>query len=340
MVHFQRELINWYQQNKRDLPWRNTTDPYKVWLSEIILQQTRVDQGRPYFERFVKTYPTVTDLAGATEEEVLNLWKGLGYYSRARNLHKTANQVKNQFKGVFPDSYKDLITLTGIGPYTAAAIASFCFNEPRAVLDGNVFRVLSRLHNIATPINTTAGFKEFSKLANSFLNKEDPATHNQAIMEFGALQCTPKKPNCELCCFNVECLSLKNDVVSVRPQKLKKLKKRTRFFFYTVLCDYDAKTVFLKKRTKKDIWQNFYDFHLMELNEAESFETIKNKHKTIDKVHQLTHQTLLVSFVELDVLNSKHDLSEFNPYTYRQLENLPLSSLHQKFIEEELLFLR
>ena len=162
MVHFQRELINWYYQNKRDLPWRKTTDPYKVWLSEIILQQTRVDQGRPYYERFVKTYPTVKALAGATEEQVLNLWKGLGYYSRARNLHKTAIQVKEQFEGVFPSSYNDLITLTGIGPYTAAAIASFCFNECRAVLDGNVFRVLSRLHNISTPINTTAGFKEFS----------------------------------------------------------------------------------------------------------------------------------------------------------------------------------
>lgn len=339
MVHFQRELINWYLKNKRDLPWRNTTDPYKVWLSEIILQQTRVDQGRPYYERFVKTYPTVKDLAGATEEQVLNLWKGLGYYSRARNLHKTAIQVKEQFKGVFPGSYNDLLTLTGIGPYTAAAIASFCFNESRAVLDGNVFRVLSRLHNISTPINTTAGFKEFSTLANSFLNKEDPATHNQAIMEFGALQCTPKNPNCKLCCFNVECLSLKEDVVSARPQKLKKLKKRTRFFFYTVLCDYEAKTVFLKKRIKKDIWQNFYDFHLLEINEAESFETIKKERKTIDKVHKLTHQTLQVSFVMVDILNNSYDLNDFHPYTYAQLENLPLSSLHQKFIEEELLFL-
>jgi A/G-specific adenine glycosylase len=339
MVHFQRELINWYQENKRDLPWRKTSDPYKVWLSEVILQQTRVVQGRAYYEKFVSSYPTVNHLASATEEQVLNLWKGLGYYSRARNLHKTAIQVVSGFGGVFPKNYEGLLTLTGIGPYTAAAISSFCFDEPRAVLDGNVFRVLSRLHNIATPINTTSGFKEFSGLAAALLKSKDPATYNQAIMEFGALQCTPKAPKCEICCFNVECLSLKEGVVKERPKKLKKTKTKTRFLLFTVLYDNEHKTVFLRKRTEKDIWQNFYDFKLTEFLDEDSFLLAQKKRTCYNKIHKLTHQTLQVCFIKEDVRKSKVDLSDFRPYNLSQIENIPLSALHQKYIDDNLGFL-
>jgi len=340
MSHFQRKLINWYQENKRNLPWRKTSDPYKVWLSEVILQQTRVVQGRAYYDKFISLYPTVGRLASATEEQVLNLWKGLGYYSRARNLHKTAIQVVSDFGGVFPNNYDGLLTLTGIGPYTAAAISSFCFNEPRAVLDGNVFRVLSRLHNIATPINTTSGLKEFSVLATALLNRKDPATHNQAIMEFGALQCTPKAPKCENCCFNVECLSLKEGVIKERPQKLKKTKIKTRFLLFTVLYDNEQRTVYLRKRTEKDIWRNFYDFKLTEFLEEDSFLLAQKKRICCNKVHKLTHQTLQVCFIKEDVRKSRVDLSGFRPYNLNQLDSLPLSALHQRYIDDNLGFLK
>jgi A/G-specific adenine glycosylase len=195
----QKDLLSWYMLHKRDLPWRNTQDPYLIWLSEIILQQTRVAQGLPYFQNFFDKYPQIELLANAPQDEVLKLWQGLGYYSRARNMHKTAQKIVNDFEGIFPGNYKNLLKLNGIGPYTAAAIASFAYNERVAVLDGNVFRVLARFFNLAEPIQTNEAKKIFTQLANDFLNKNEPALHNQAMMELGALVCTPKNPNCSAC---------------------------------------------------------------------------------------------------------------------------------------------
>src|SRR5690606_28672368 len=218
---FSQKLISWYLQNKRDLPWRNTKNPYKIWLSEVILQQTRVAQGLPYYENFVKHFPTVFDLAKANEEQVLKIWQGLGYYSRARNLHHTAQYVSENLNGEFPKTYNKLIKLKGIGSYPAAAISSFSNDENVAVLDGNVYRVLSRYFGIETDISSSQGKKEFQEMADEVLDKKRPALFNQAIMEFGALQCVPKNPNCEVCVFNDSCVALQKNKVAQLPVKLK-----------------------------------------------------------------------------------------------------------------------
>tara|TARA_B100001059_G_scaffold219911_1_gene241385 strand:+ start:394 stop:1416 length:1023 start_codon:yes stop_codon:yes gene_type:complete len=339
MVHLQIELIKWYDTHKRDLPWRHTKDPYKIWLSEIILQQTRVAQGLSYYHKFISTHPNVTSLARASEEEVLSLWKGLGYYSRARNLHKTARQVQNEFKGKFPNSYDGLIKLTGIGPYTAAAISSFCYDEQKAVVDGNVFRVLSRLYDVDTPINTTQGQKEFVELASAALNKEQPAKHNQAIMEFGALQCVPKNPQCPSCPFIFNCLSQNKGTVGQRPQKIKKIKKKNRFLLYKVYFDRKNKKVFLKKRIEKDIWFNLYDFHLTEYFSLEEFEETIRKKKTFRKKHLLTHQTLHVAFLLEEATGIKEELKPLKPYSMDEAKELPMPVIHEKYILEQLGFL-
>jgi len=210
-MKFSNQLIYWYLNNRRDLPWRKTTNPYHIWLSEIILQQTRVDQGMDYYLKFIQNFPTVNDLAIAPEEKVLKLWQGLGYYSRARNLHFSAKYIVNELNSVFPSTYNDIIKLKGVGDYTASAVSSICFNEPMAVVDGNVYRVLARYFGILTPINTSKGIKEFKKLAQQLLNKEDPATNNQAIMEFGARMCKPQNPDCNSCPLNDSCSALANN---------------------------------------------------------------------------------------------------------------------------------
>tara|TARA_B110000046_G_scaffold158766_1_gene170930 strand:+ start:685 stop:1716 length:1032 start_codon:yes stop_codon:yes gene_type:complete len=342
MVRFQTKLQSWYRDNKRDLPWRRTKNPYKIWLSEVILQQTRVVQGTAYYEKFVFTYPTVSDLANASEQEVLNLWKGLGYYSRARNLHKTAKEVVHEYGGTFPKTYAELIKLSGVGPYTAAAISSFCFDEAQAVLDGNVFRVLSRIHDHATPINSTLGMKEFSALAKQHLNTQEPAEYNQAIMEFGALHCTPKKPKCESCPFGLECSAFTNETIEIRPQKIKKIKNKNRFFLYTVYTDRAAKRVYLKKRTGKDIWHNLFDFHLEEFPSKEALEKMiegELEREPVHKKHKLTHQTLFVTFLQKEMNKNKAIPEAILSYSLEDLKNLPVPALHQKYIEDELAFL-
>jgi len=218
---FSKTLITWYLKNKRDLPWRGIANPYFIWLSEIILQQTRVAQGTPYYFAFTKAFPTINDLATAEEETVLKLWQGLGYYSRARNLHAAAKYVVDELDGVFPATFSEIIKLKGVGDYTASAIASICFNKPTAVVDGNVYRVLARYYGIDTPINTTAGIKQFKTLAQALLDPEQPGTHNQAMMEFGARHCTPKSPDCSTCVFKNGCAAFGNDKVSLLPVKLK-----------------------------------------------------------------------------------------------------------------------
>lgn len=313
---FSNSLIHWYLNNKRDLPWRNTQNPYNIWLSEIMLQQTRVAQGLPYYLDFISAFPTVYDLAKAPEEKVLKHWQGLGYYSRARNLHFTAQFVANELKGEFPNNYKELLKLKGIGEYTAAAIASFSFNEAVPVVDGNVFRVLSRYFNIETDISLATAKKEFSELALELMPKNDPATFNQAIMEFGALQCVPKNPDCENCIFNSSCLALQKKKVQVLPVKLKKTKISNRFFNYIVFEDENLNTL-IQKRDQKGIWQNLYEFPLIETEREMDLDTVSeliaNKYQSEYKItrisnlnlkgqlHKLSHQHLNINFWKVKV---------------------------------------
>ncbi|WP_438966102.1 A/G-specific adenine glycosylase [Flavobacterium sp.] len=311
---FSNLLIHWYLQNKRDLPWRNTNDAYTIWLSEIILQQTRVAQGLPYFESFLSNFPTVFDLANANEEQVLKLWQGLGYYSRARNLHATAKFVVEHLDGVFPNSYNELLKLKGVGAYTAAAVASFSKHEPVAVLDGNVYRVLSRYFNVENDISMGSTQKIFQNLAQEVLPSKDSHIHNQAIMEFGALQCVPKSPDCTNCILSFSCAALQYKKVASLPVKTKKTKVTSRFLNYIIFEDLNENSI-INQRTEKGIWQNLYEFPLIEtqgdLDNSQLIETInetfKNEYK-IDSIevlvaekviHKLSHQKLHIQFCKV-----------------------------------------
>lgn len=268
-MEFSKSLIQWYLQNKRDLPWRKTIAPYQIWLSEIMLQQTRVAQGTPYFLKFIGAFPTVHDMAAAPEEQVLKLWQGLGYYSRARNLHATAKQVAFEMEGEFPDSYQGLLKLKGVGDYTAAAIASIAYGEPVPVVDGNVYRVLARYFGIETDISSSGAKKQFTEVAATLLPKGRASEFNQAMMEFGALQCVPKNPDCSICIFNTECAAFLTGRVNQLPVKLKKTKVTNRFFNYLIIKDAVGNTV-VNKRTAKGIWHNLYEFPLIETEEEVS----------------------------------------------------------------------
>ncbi|MGK0387266.1 MAG: A/G-specific adenine glycosylase [Patiriisocius sp.] len=309
---FAKKLIDWYLENKRDLPWRGTQDPYHIWLSEIILQQTRVAQGTPYYFAFIEAFPEINLLANAPQEQVLKLWQGLGYYSRARNLHAAAQYVANDLQGEFPSTYKGLIALKGVGDYTASAIGSICFDLPTAVVDGNVYRVLSRLFGITTPINSTKGIKEFKVLAQQLIDVTQPGTYNQAIMEFGARYCVPQNPNCATCIFQDRCDAFKNMQVRVLPVKLKSLKVKKRYFNYIVLLSEDNQTI-LQQRTQKGIWQQLYEFPLVEtqmevmeldLRSEEAFNDISEKYAIQELtlyqersvIHKLSHQHLYTRF--------------------------------------------
>jgi A/G-specific adenine glycosylase len=261
-VHpFSATIMAWYAEHQRELPWRQTKDPYAIWLSEIILQQTRVAQGLPYYERLLAAFPTVKDLAEAPEASLLRLWQGLGYYSRARNLQKAARMIVRDFAGVFPDTYDDIITLPGVGPYTAAAIASFAFNEAKAVVDGNVYRVLSREFAIETDIASSMARNVFTELAQSLIPASDPAGFNQAIMEFGALQCTPA-PDCAVCPLRISCEACNTQRVSELPLKSKKTKVKEIQMDYLVIEQNDQ--LLVRERTENGIWQGLWEFYLIE----------------------------------------------------------------------------
>lgn len=352
--HFASTLLDWYERNKRDLPWRNTTEPYIIWLSEVILQQTRVAQGLPYFEKFLENFPKIEDLAQAPSEEVMRLWQGLGYYSRARNLHQCAKELVTIHGGKFPNNYNSLLKLKGVGSYTAAAIASFAFNEPVAVVDGNVFRVLARYFGISTDIASNLGKKEFEKIANECISKDNPATFNQAIMEFGALQCTPKNPNCGECPFNNSCFAFKNDLITQLPVKVNKVKVKQRFFTYFYIICNDQ--VIVNLRGAGDIWQGLYDFPvfenvqkpLLELNEVTLIQSltpfdpeIHFDPKTIFK-HILTHQRIFANFASL-IIPTKHQnklqkwaqKSGYNLIQREKLDALGKPRLILKFLCDE-----
>ncbi len=260
---FTLNLMQWNASgNFRKMPWKGENDPYKIWLSEIILQQTRVEQGWAYYERFIHAYPTLTSLAAAPESEVYKMWEGLGYYSRCRNLIQTARSIADLYGGIFPSAYKDILLLKGIGPYTAAAISSFAFNENRAVVDGNVQRVLARYFGICTPIDTTEGKKLFATLAQTLIDEDAPALYNQAIMDFGATVCKPRNPLCLQCVQSADCEAFRHGFVELLPVKEKVLNRRSRWFYYFIVQFGDS--VYIRKRQHKDIWQNLYEFVLLE----------------------------------------------------------------------------
>ncbi len=337
------KLILWYKQHKRDLPWRNTTDAYKIWLSEIMLQQTQVAQGLNYYLKFINEFGTVTQLANATEDKVLQMWQGLGYYSRARNLHATAKMISENYNGVFPNNYNEIKKLKGIGDYTAAAISSIAYNLPYAVVDGNVYRVLSRLFNINTPINSSQGKKYFQQLATEILNINTPSLHNNAIMEFGALQCKPKNPQCETCPLQTNCLAFANNTMQLLPVKDKKIKIKNRYFNYIVFNYKDY--LYIQKRTEKDIWQNLFEFYLIEttttvdektlLNSDEfkkvssAYELIKTSHL---KKHILSHQHIYSTFYEISVAKPLI-FEQFIKIKKSDLGNFALPQLIVKYLQ-------
>ncbi len=341
-MKFSTALINWYQQNKRDLPWRNTQNAYHIWLSEIILQQTRVAQGMPYYFKFVNRFADINNFAEATEDEILNLWQGLGYYSRGRNMLKTAISIKNNFGGVFPTKYKDLIGLIGIGEYTAAAISSFAANEVRAVVDGNVYRVLARFFAIDTAINSTNGKKEFQNLANSLIDIQQPALFNQAIMEFGALVCKPKNPTCNLCSLNLNCIAYQQNKINQLPVKLKKLKIRERYFYFFVVNNNSQ--IVIKRRDNTDIWAGLHDFPSIETPTLQTIgEVFANPQfnlwfssgAVISKVgqpikHLLTHQKIYAHFIEISEF--KTNIIKSNNWI-----SVPINQL-EKFAQPKLIF--
>ena len=345
MDFFSSKIIKWYSQHKRELPWRNTKDPYKIWLSEIILQQTQVKQGLPYYQKFIKSFPSVSELANANEEQVLKLWQGLGYYSRARNLHFAAKQIHQA--GFFPKEYKDIINLKGVGEYTAAAIASFAFKLPYAVVDGNVFRLLSRFYGIDTPIDTSKGKKEFSEIAQTLLVKEEPDTHNQAIMEFGSQMCKPKQPNCNSCPLREECVAFANNTTHLLPVKQGKVKVKTVFFEY-FFFKMDGYTL-VNKRTDNGIWQNMYEFPLITNEELKNNEEILNHNQfeswikgidfSVESIsefkHILSHRKINARFWEIKCQNIL-PTSDFKKIKIETINKLNVSRLIEKFIQAKI----
>lgn len=350
MIHkqFTSNIIAWYNSNKRELPWRQTTNPYFIWISEIILQQTRVAQGLPYYQRFVASFPTVKSLANANEQDVLSLWQGLGYYSRARNMHKCAKIIHHDLRGNFPDQFNELLKLPGIGPYTAAAIDSLAFDNPSPVVDGNVYRVLARVFGIENNIADAKSFKLFFELSQTLITKKDPGTYNQAVMELGATVCAPQNAQCDHCPLETICFARANKKQKELPVKIKKNRNRNRYFIYLVL-EHNNKLAMVK-RVDKDIWQGLYEFYLIENKTDTAIDyledrLLKNLLKDggiINKEHEmpkhiLSHQTIFSKFLEIKT-NSDTNLDEVLAknglvlYSETEIEALPKPVLITNFL--------
>ncbi|MBL7873313.1 MAG: A/G-specific adenine glycosylase [Cyclobacteriaceae bacterium] len=344
---FSKNIIGWYELNKRSLPWRTTQDPYKIWLSEIILQQTRIAQGLPYYKTFEKNFPDVESLAAAKPDKVLRLWQGLGYYSRARNLHACAKQLVKTLNGKFPSSFEELKKLPGIGDYTAAAIASISFREPVAVVDGNVFRVLARVFGIDLDIASSEGKKYFLKKANELIPTDMPDIFNQAVMEFGALHCTPQNPKCESCPFERSCVANVMDLQKLLPVKTPKQKIRKRYFNYVVV-NHRGKLL-MRKRVAGDIWSGLYDFYLIETKKSIKPYALLKQEKKLDKLvieeisvlykHILSHQHLITRFIKCsvkspEVLKPLMNENTLKFYSIAQVEKLPKPILVNRFLKE------
>ena len=340
-------LLAWYNQNKRDLPWRDITDPYKIWISEIILQQTRVNQGLDYYLRFVNRFPDIKSLALASEDEVLKLWQGLGYYSRARNLHKAAKQIMSVFNGIFPKEYSQILSLSGIGEYTASAIASFAFDLPHAVVDGNVYRFLSRYFAIETPIDGNTGKKEFAKLAQHLLPKNNISAYNQAIMEFGALQCVPASPDCRSCPLANSCRAFELNLVTQLPIKKQKTKVTNRYFNYLKI-EFEG-NIFIQKRTKNDIWKNLYEFPLIEsesllsVKELIGSDDFQSLFEGIDNIeigkisnpmkHVLSHRVVFAQFISIRINEINDNFKDLTCVSETEISNFAVSRLIDIYLE-------
>jgi A/G-specific adenine glycosylase len=346
--YFTRQLLQWNSTiNDRPMPWKGENDPYKIWLSEIILQQTRVEQGWDYYNRFVAAFPTVEKLAKAPETKVFKLWEGLGYYTRCKNLIATANIICNEYKGKFPDDYDSILNLKGVGPYTAAAIASFAYNLPHAVVDGNVFRVLSRFFNSSTPIDSTEGKKLFTSLANELLDKKQPGIYNQALMDFGAVVCKPKLPLCNKCALQSKCGAYLSGQVNVLPVKEKKITQKTRWLFYFII-EHQGK-VYVRKRGTKDIWENLYEYVLIESPEATEVDQLKklpafkkllgNSRFTVETIsklysQKLTHQTIHGQFIKIR-LTMPLQLEGYKAVSPKVLATLPFPKFITTYLKDK-----
>jgi A/G-specific adenine glycosylase len=347
-------LIKWYFQNKRELPWRGIFSPYKIWLSEIILQQTRIDQGLDYYLKFIDHYPEIDDLAKASLDEILKIWQGLGYYSRARNLHETAKKIVSEYDGRFPTDYSSLLKLKGIGPYTAAAIASIAFNEPVAVLDGNAFRFLARYFGAGLPVNSSEGKTAFNKLANSILDRSNPGIHNQAVMEFGAIQCTPLNPDCINCPLRDSCYAFSKDMIRELPVKKTHASIKERYFNYLVITS--GEKIFLRKRVENGIWKMLYEFPLIEVSsQLKEDEIIDSPHwrqildtsiaikiRNISKPykHMLTHQTIYARFFRIEIGPPPASfLEKFMSVDINILERYAVPKLIERYLTDSLFFL-
>ncbi len=345
--NFTKRLLLWNTKyNTRLMPWKGEKDPYKIWISEIILQQTQVGQGLDYYNRFITAFPNINKLAKAPEQKIFKLWEGLGYYTRCKNLIETAKYIANNKYGKFPDTYSDILDLKGIGPYTAAAIASFAFNLPYAVVDGNVFRVLSRFFGIDTAINSSSGKILFAARAQELLDKKFPGIYNQAIMDFGAVICKPKNPLCLSCPIKSDCKARLQDKINLLPVKTGKLKKRIRFFYYFII-EYKAK-IYIRKRAEKDIWENLYEFVLMETEKllpvnsiahTAFYKAFSNKNKAdirqVSNIYrqQLTHQTIQGRFILVKLKNTL-PLKGYKAVTYKELAKLPFPKLITAYLAE------
>lgn len=337
------QLITWYKKNKRDLPWRNTRDPYKIWVSEIIMQQTQIKTGTKYYIKFIDKFPDIDSLAMASELEVLHTWQGLGYYNRALNMLNAAKTIKNNFSGIFPSSYNELITLKGVGIYTASAISSICQNEKRAVVDGNVYRVLSRFYNIATPINTNDGKKLFQKIANTLIHDSIPGIYNQAIMDFGAIHCKKNNPKCNTCPLKINCAALKLNLINYRPVKKPPKKIRTRYFNY-LLIKFDG-CIVIQQRDKNDIWKKLYELPLIESKEMIDKKHIIT-HNYLDKFkiykiqnngrkkHMLSHQKLVMSFWEI-IIKEWPKKQIYKKIKLTEISNYPFPKPLKEYLNKE-----
>jgi len=330
---FAKRLLKWNnEENHRQMPWKGEKNPYYIWLSEIILQQTRVEQGLPYFLKFKEKYPTVKKLAEAKEDEVMKLWQGLGYYSRARNLYETAKNIQQNYKGKFPNTFEELKKLKGIGDYTAAAIASFAFGEKRAVVDGNVIRVLARIFGIETAFDTTAGKKQFAELAQKLVDEKAPDIYNQAIMDFGSLICVPQKPKCNVCPFSKTCAAKNNELIDVLPYREKKIKIKSRYFNYLIIKN--EKEIFIQKRTTNDIWKNLYQLPLIETQKSlkKDFQKAVSNHLGTNKFsipsvseeisQMLSHRKIHFRFIEVE-------LKDFKTFSLADFQKIKIKSLRK-----------
>ncbi len=347
MTHFSSIINHWYKKNKRDLPWRKTKDPYKIWISEIILQQTQISQGLNYYHRFIEQFPTVEFLASSPEDEVLKLWQGLGYYSRARNLHFTAKIIVNSYNSEFPTNYGQVLKLKGIGPYTAAAITSMAYGLPYPAVDGNVYRLLSRYFGIDIPIDSAIGKKHFSELAEQLLNTKDPGTHNQAMMEFGALQCIPVNPQCHLCPLIDSCSAFADKNIKTLPVKSKKTKQANRYFYYLLIEE--GNSIYIQKRTNNDIWKNLYELPLIEtpsynsskqLISGEEFQSffrgadfnINNISKPL--THILSHQKITARLIYVHIKTKIKFPSPLMKVNKKDIHKFAVPRLIEKFFQE------